>query len=106
MDTADLQTMASDIQEMIDDDPTSIEIVRGEETLDAQTVTIIKSRSRAREYASPAGEEVRSDISVLGNISLDIQRNDRFVVSDVGYEVIFVDPNRDFQTLAEARILG
>ena len=106
MDSADLATMAADIQEMVDDDPVSIEIVRGEETLVAQTVTFIKSRSQAREYASPAGETVQSDLSILGNTSLDIQRGDRFVIDSIAYEVIFVDPDQSFQTLAEARILG
>lgn len=83
-----------DVTREITDDSTSITIKRGSSTLDAQTVRLLTPGAQGAELSSAGGEEARADLIVLGTSSLNIQRDDRFLVSSKLYRVIYVAPEQ------------
>lgn len=81
----------------------SITIRRGNNTLPAQWVRLTNP-SGARSVQGGAAQQEEASVTVVGPTALDIQAEDRFNDEDgTLYQVFFVHPNRDVQTVAEAR---
>ena len=85
-----------DVTREINDDPTSITLIRSGVAQDAQTVRILAQTwpPMSREGGTAGGEQAEISLSLLGTSSLDIQKGDRFVHSSSLYEVIFVHPEQ------------
>lgn len=80
----------------------SITIRRGASTLSSQNVRIARPQS-PRNTSTDGGRSMRQNILVTGGTALDIAVADRFNDQHgVLYEVVFVRPNRQIDTVAEA----
>lgn len=99
----DWAAMAASLQAVRDDNATTITIRRRGATLAAQTVRIARLAKAARRQAG--AEEVAADVLVAGNADLDIQVDDRFTDNGLLYQVLFVRPNRQAGTQAEAKVI-
>jgi len=107
MDAADLNEIQSAISTIINDRPVSITISRGNQTLEAQTVRLVKPGTRgANVRISPAGNQVVADYLVLGPVDLDIVQGDRFAIEGRAFEVIFVDTTSQVKRVAEVILRG
>ncbi|MBN1814706.1 MAG: hypothetical protein JXA14_22895 [Anaerolineae bacterium] len=98
--------IALDIDDLIDENSTSITIRRGSGTLAAQTVRLESAGTTNREQRSGGAAQMVGAIVVLGESDLDIQVGDRF--NDANgelYEVMFVEPNRLACVLAQAALV-
>ena len=106
---ADIARMQADVATLIGDNTASIVIRRdsgGSSTeLAAQTVRIERTRSRARQLNSIKSEEGRTQIVVVGDTTLDIQKDDRFTYDGNLYRVSFVRPNTQINVQAEAELI-
>ena len=106
LNSMDWTRMAADLQSIRDDNPVSIEIRRGTTTLPPQTVRLARQGTTNRRVDAGAIEQSEQRVVVLGDLTLDIQKGDRFNdESGELYEVDFVRPNRRAMVLAEARIV-
>lgn len=103
--SAEIARIKSEIGRVIGGNQASIAIRRGSTTLPAQNVRIERKAGGSREVKSPGGEESRTTIVVLGDISLDIQKDDRFTYNNQLYRVLFVRPNKQVCTQAEAELV-
>lgn len=83
------------------DRPATISLRRAETSLSAQEVRIARLSSGSL-HRSEAGRESRSGILVSGAPTLDIRLDDRFTLDGAVYRVVFVRPNRETGTQAEA----
>lgn len=92
-----------DVTREIADESTSITIARAGTSLSAQTVRLLQPPARGQDQGATGGEESQADLVVLGTVSLDIQRGDRFLVSGELYEVIYVAPGQANRVEAKAR---
>lgn len=98
--------MAADLQSVRDDNPVSIEIRRGTATLPPQTVRLARQGRINRRVDAGTIEQSEQRVVVLGDLTLDIQKGDRFNdESGELYEVDFVRPNRRAVIVAEARLV-
>lgn len=79
-----------------------VELRRGETTLDAQEFRIEAVGRVGGRFLSEAAQEARSAVVVFGAMDADIAVDDRFTLDNVLYRVVFVAPNRDIDTQAEA----
>ena len=106
---ADIARMKADISAVMGDNETSITIRRDVDgsttTLDAQTVRIERTRSRARQLSGDKSEEARTQIVVMGDTTLDIQKDDRFTYNGDLYRVSFLRPNTQISVQAEAELI-
>lgn len=86
----------------------SIAIRRGATTLAEQKVRLAPiGRGFARERNSEGAQQDELSVFVIGLPTLDIAVSDRFNDGDGAlYEVYFIRPNRQIQTVAEARLVG
>ena len=102
----DWTRMAADLRQVRDDNAVSIEIRRGVVTLPPQTVRIARQGTTNRRTDAGAIEQSEQRVVVVGDTTLDIQKDDRFN-DDSGelYTVDFVRPNRRAMVVAEARII-
>ena len=104
---ADIARMKLDLAEVVADNDVSITIRRGATTLSAQTVRVERQgRAKAQKGDTPSSEESRADIVVLGDVTLDIQKDDRFTLSGAKYRVLFVRPNVLIGIQAEAELIA
>lgn len=96
-----------DVDREIADDPQSIVIVRANVAQAAQTVRILPQTwpPSGGESASVGGEQSQDEVVVLGTVSLNIQREDRFKVGSQWYEVVYLEPALPDRTEAKARQL-
>ncbi len=107
IDSHDITSMQADIDSVIADDAVSITIRRDSQNLSAQTVRLVKpGPSNPRQMRSDAGKEVAADIIVLGDLTLDIKKGDKFIYQSLLHEVIWIDPGQDIAIEAEAVIRG
>jgi hypothetical protein len=83
-----------DVTREIADDLVSIVVLRGATSLAAQSVRLLIPGAQGAELTSAGGEEARADLIVLGTSSLNIQRDDRFLVGTQLYRVIYVAPEQ------------
>lgn len=102
---ADIARMKADIASVMGDNETSIVIRRGSTTLAAQTARVERTKSRSRQMNSEKSEEVRGQIVVMGDTTLDIQKDDRFTYGGNLYRVLFVRPNTQINVQAEAELV-
>jgi hypothetical protein len=79
-----------------------IELRRGSTVIAAQEARIEAVFQRGYRMQSEAARESRQAVIVFGDMSMDVQIDDRFTLDDVIYRIVFVDPNRDIDTQAEA----
>ncbi len=98
----DLVQMQADLLAVRNDREVSVALRRGSLMLPMQLMRIARmgGGSQAKESAT-AGEQ-RGRVVILGATTLDIQVDDRLTVESVLYRVMFVRPNRDAATMAEA----
>jgi hypothetical protein len=75
-------------------------------TLRSQRVTIISPTQQLPERRTLAGITVQPEFLIKGRWDADIQRGDWYFISGVKYEVVYVDPDRRYQTKAEVVYLG
>ena len=93
--SADLSTgRAGDVLSEINDDPTSVVLIRGGVSQNAQTVRLLVPRRQPGEGGSAGGEQAEADLILLGTSAFDVQRADRFTVSSEWYEVVYVAPEQ------------
>jgi len=104
---ADLYTARKgDVAREIDDEATSIVIMRGGADLAAQTVRLLQNSGQTYDDAgSEGGEQSEADLVVLGESTLNIQRADRFFADSQLYEVVYVFPAQPNRVEALARQL-
>lgn len=103
LNSADLAAMRSDLLAVRGDNPVSVVIRRGNTTLTAQTVRVsTRGRMTAQRRTGQGATETTNLITVLGDIGLNIQPDDRFTLSGILYRVTFVHPNRRVRIEAQA----
>ncbi len=78
-----------------------IELRRGETVLEPQEMRI-EAVGRGSRLQSDAAREAQTAVVVFGAMDLDIAVGDRFTQDSVLYQVVFIAPNRDIDTQAEA----
>lgn len=82
----------------------TIVLYRGDEVLLAQDVRLVRP-SATREVAMDGTSGAQADLQLVGLPGLDIQARDRFISGGVTYEVTGVDPLRQIETVAHARMI-
>jgi len=90
-----------DTTQEIADDSTSIVVVRAGVSQAAQTVRLVQPE-RGSKQASEGGSAAVADVIVLGSASLNVQREDTFVVSGSLYRVVYVAPLQNNRKEAHA----
>jgi len=99
----DMTVVRADLMAVRDERAEEITIRRGGSPLAAQTVRIEKTSSYGMAVRSLNGEEYRATAIVLGDIDLDILVQDKFNdANGIVFMVLFVNPNHDACTVAEA----
>lgn len=85
---------------------TAIAIGRGTTTLPPQPVRIVRPGGVGRNVVATDGtSSAQSAVEVVGLPTLDIRRGDQFVVDGMTYQVVSVQPQRQIDTVAQARLL-
>ena len=102
---ADIEQMKTDVALVISSSPTSVSLRRGSSTLTAQTVLLANRRAVSKVASSETGQEARQIVQILGELGLDIQRDDRFTVGGRLYRVISVRPDYPACVQAEAEAI-
>ena len=95
------EIFGANLQQVLDTSPTDLVLRRGETTLPAQQVRIERT-SGSSPHSSVSAVQPTTAVIILGDKTLDIQRDDRFVYANRPYVVKFVRPNRLAVTMAEA----
>lgn len=99
----DMTIVRADLMAVRDERAEEITIRRNGSPIEAQTVRIEKTTAFGSAVRSLNGEEYRATVIVLGDIDLDIQVQDKFNDQNgILFMVIFVNPNHEACTLAEA----
>lgn len=75
---------------------------RGDAVLDEQEVRIEAMPTRSFRLQSDAARAANRAVVIFGDCELDVAIDDRFTEADVLYRVVFIAPNRDVDTQAEA----
>lgn len=103
---SDLARMRADLDAIIGDHDQEIVIRRGKNTvLDPQTVRIERGgQGGSRHWQRDGSEERRTGVVVVGDTTLDIQKDDRFTVGGELYKVTAVSPNKQMGIQAEAEL--
>lgn len=105
---ADIAKMKADVASLIGDNSVSLVLRRDvngvSTTLAAQTVRVERTRSRGRQMNGEKSEEARGQIVVVGDTTLNIQKDDRFTLNGRLYRVTFVRPNTQIGVQAEAEM--
>lgn len=110
LNAADLAWMRQNTLEVMSDHQVSIVIRRGEtpstqQTLSAQSVRVERMGTGASKKDGAHSEESRTRILVVGGIDLNIAVNDRFNTLGGLYRVVFIRPNTQVDTQAEAELI-
>lgn len=83
-----------------------ITIRRGSTTLDPQNVRIVSGAAvPAARKESTGAQQFEGVYTVMGDIDLNIASGDRFTHDGQLYEVTAVRPNRQYSTVASARMV-
>ena len=102
----DLTRMKATNATVIDDQETSIAILRGASTtLAAQNVRLVGLGNRPLERTTIGGDVVQIALLVVGETTLNILRGDRFFVGTYFYEVIELRPGEDIKVVAECKLI-
>ena len=105
MTSEDWAAMNADLMAIRSDNPVSVVIRRGGNTLAAQTVRVAGKRFRASAQSSAGAEQVESGGTLIGSATLDIAVADRFTLGGVLYEVSFVETNKLAGVRAQLRVI-
>lgn len=105
IESGDWTQMQGDLDDMIGDNRISITLRRGESSLAAQDVRLVRVGGRASQVSGSGTSAARAAVIVYGFASLDIQRKDRFTHNGSLYEVTFIRPSRLVGTVAEAEVV-
>jgi len=98
---ADWERMRNEMALVRTDRSVPVEFRRGDTVLEAQDVRI-EATGRGSRLQSDAAREARTAVVVFGDSELDVAVDDRFTEAGVLYRVVFIAPNRDVDTQAEA----
>ncbi len=102
----DSGTFDADSGRIVDRDPVSLVLARGNADLAAQTVRIVPARvntTGAEKRGLEGSQTAEQMVVVIGGSALDIKRDDRFVYRGVVYKVVSVDKTMNNKTEALAR---
>lgn len=80
----------------------TLAIRRGDSTLDAQAMRIEYAGSRGQRLQSDAARQAQQAVFILGEPDMNIAVDDRLTYGGVLFQVVFIQPNRLFATIAEA----
>lgn len=104
---ADKAQMRADVAEVVADDAILVMIRRGNGTLAAQMVRIVRVPRAAKPGSSQVVDEVRGSHLIVGAVGLDIAPGDRLNDGDGNlFRVVLVRPNRMVATEAEAELVA
>lgn len=102
----DMVKVNADFMKVRNERAESIVIRRGNDSLAAQTVRVEKGLQYGLLVRSLNGKEYRAQAVVLGDTDLDVAVEDRFNdANGILFMIIFVNPNREACTVAEAAIV-
>jgi hypothetical protein len=102
MNAADWLRMKKEMAVVRTDRSFDIEFRRDEVTLDAQEVRVEAMPTRSFRLQSDAARAANRAVVVFGACELDVAVDDRFTLDGILYRVVFISPNRDVDTQAEA----
>jgi hypothetical protein len=103
---ADFAWMRANTAEVMSDHLATITIRRGSTTLPAQDVRVERlGQGSSMKVDRTHSEESRTRILVVGEVGLDIQKDDRFNWDGHLYRVLFLRPNTQVDTQAEAELI-
>lgn len=91
-----------DMRKIRAENEVSIVLRRAGAALTAQSMRVEITGTRGFQVQSDAAREARQAVVVLGEKDMDIKREDRFTINGLVYRVVFIQPNRQACTLAEA----
>lgn len=80
----------------------SLQIRRGDETLDAQPMRIEGTGLKGYRLQSDAARVAQSAMYILGEHDMDIAVDDRITYNGILIRVVYIQPNRLAGTIAEA----
>lgn len=83
----------------------SVVLRRNNTPLTAQLMRIEITGTRGFQVQSDAAREARQAVVILGEKNMDIAREDRFTENGDVYRVVFIQPNREACTIAEAVVV-
>lgn len=95
----------ADMDAIREENEVSLAIRRGATTLAAQSMRIEIAGARAMSLMSEAARQAEQPVYILGKKDMDIAINDRMNYGDVLLRVVFVQPNRQACTIAEAVVI-
>jgi hypothetical protein len=101
MSAGDWLRMRAEMELVRQDRSVPVEFRRADAVLDPQDVRI-EATGRGSRLQSDAAREARTAVVVFGDTDLDVAVDDRFTVAGVLYRIVFIAPNRDVDTQAEA----
>lgn len=88
------------------DNESMVALRRGNDTLAEQSMRIEIAGSRGFRVFSDAARESRQAMVILGEKDMDIAVEDRFTLGGQLCRVVFIQPNRQAATIAEAVVVG
>lgn len=94
-----------DMRKIRAENEVSVALRRGTSTLTAQDMRIEITGTRGFQVQSDAAREARQAVVILGEKDMDIARDDRLTVNGQVYRVVFIQPNREACTIAEAVVV-
>lgn len=94
--------MQKDLRAIRAENEVSLQIRRGETTLNAQPMRIEYAGSRGFKLQSDAARQATQAVFILGEPDMDIARDDRLTYGGMLFQVVFIQPNRLAATIAEA----
>lgn len=98
-----LAKVNADLMRVRDERAESVVIRRLSDSLSPQVIRLEKNVRFGMVERSLNGKQYKADAVILGDVDLDIQVEDRFNdANGILYMVIFVNPNHDACTTAEA----
>lgn len=95
----------ADVTEIINDNPTTAAFRRDSGTTASQTFRLEIAGTRSMKLRSDAARQAQQAAFILGAYNMDVALGDRVTVSDILWEVVFVQPNRLACTIAEAIVV-
>ena len=99
---SDWQRMKDEMAAVRSDRSFDITLRRGDVELDPQEARVEAMFTRGFRLQSDAARESSKAVVIFGASDLDIAMDDRFTLENVLYRVVFISPNRELDTQAEA----
>lgn len=98
----DIARMQAEIAEVRADREVEISLRRGDTTLEPQSFRLESVGQRGFQMRSAETREQRGNIMLLGAVDADVQVDDRFTDNGKVCRVVYIRPNRQVMTVAEA----